>query len=229
MPLLTAENPRLAENLSAMALRLRQDADFLQEQSRFSELPSVETLRELHPALRSRMLEAFLKESGVREPEQSHIAMAEALVFSGKPSARAVFPGGIVVHRKYDRLEAGRETAELEPVELKACTHLSSLGLTVLCEPAQDLCNTPDAFTVHPRGKIMLRSRQSGDVIRLSGGTKSLKKLFIDRKIPASERMRLPVITDEEGILGVYSIGTNLDRAAAELPAVTIRFVKTDK
>ena len=60
--------------------------------------------------------------------------------------------------------------------------------------------------------------------MRLSGGTKSLKKLFIDRKIPASRRSRIPVVCDDAGIIGVVGIGVNLDRAARELPATQIRF-----
>ena len=63
----------------------------------------------------------------------------------------------------------------------------------------------------------------------LSGGTKSLKKLYIDRKIPAAQRLQIPVVADEKGILGVYTIGSNLDRAAEKLPAVTIRFEKREK
>ena len=71
-----------------------------------------------------------------------------------------------------------------------------------------------------------IRARRSGDSIRLSGGTKSLKKLFIDRKIPAAERSRIPVLADDRGILGVYSIGANMDRAAKDIPAAAIQFIK---
>ena len=229
MPLLKGENPRLAENLSAMALKLRQDEEFLSLQSDFSVLPTVDKLRTLHPALRSRVLESFLKKSGVREPEQTHIAMAEALVFSEKPSARAAFPGGVTIRRNYDRLEAAVEETPLASIVLGEYTPIPELGLTVLCTEAEEILNTPDTFTVIPRGNLILRSRQAGDAVRLPGGTKTLKKLFIDRKIPAAKRLRLPVIADDEGILGVYSIGTNLDRVAGSLPAITIRFVKTEQ
>ena len=75
---------------------------------------------------------------------------------------------------------------------------------------------------------MVLRSRKSGDAIRLSGGTKQLKKLFIDKKIPASQRMQIPVLSDDAGVLAVCEIGANLDRTAAELPAVTVRFIKKD-
>ena len=59
----------------------------------------------------------------------------------------------------------------------------------------------------------MLRSRESGDTMRLPGGSKSLKKLFIDRKIPVQLRRRIPVIADDAGVLGVYGIGANRDRS----------------
>lgn len=75
---------------------------------------------------------------------------------------------------------------------------------------------------------MILRPREAGDEIRLPGGRKSLKKLFIDRKIPAALRGNLPVLADERGILGVCSIGANQDRAAAQLPAVTVRFQKIE-
>lgn len=229
MPLLTAENPRLAENLSAMALRLRLDEECLSQQANFEILPTVEQLKALHSAQRSRVLEAFLRRSGVREPEESHILQVEALIFSEKPSARASFPGGVTIARNYDRLEVLTKENPLETVELKDTLDLPQLGLRVTCAPAEKIINTPDTFTVYPRGAITLRPRQSGDTIRLPGGSRSLKKLFVDRKIPASQRDRIPVIADGQGVLGVYGIGTNLDRAAQEIPALTIRFIKTEK
>ena len=73
-------------------------------------------------------------------------------------------------------------------------------------------------------GPVWLRSRRSGDEIRLSGGTKSLKKLFIDRKIPASQRHLVPVLADEEGVLAVYGIGVNQNRIPSELPAMQFVF-----
>ena len=96
----------------------------------------------------------------------------------------------------------------------------------MICKPASEIRNTPDTFTVCPSGGLFLRTRKSGDALRLPGGSRSLKKLFIDRKIPAAQRNAIPVLCDEAGILGVYSIGVNLDRAADSLPAVTVRFEK---
>ena len=210
IPLLKEENPRLAENLSAMALRLRQDEQALSELACFEGQPDVNRLRAMAPAVRARALERFLKESGVKEPEAPHISLAEALVFSDNPSARADFPGGITIGRNYDILEVVPEKTEL------CCPFTLS--------PATEIRNTAEVFTVQPVGNVYIRSRQSGDAIRLPGGTKSIKKLFIDRKIPASRRPSIPILCDELGILGIPGIGVNLDRAALSLPAVQIRF-----
>lgn len=210
MPLLKEENPKLAENLSAMALRLRLDEQALAEQASFEGAPLVEILRQMAPAVRARALEKFLKENGVKEPEAVHIRQAEALVFSDNPSARANFPGGITIGRNYGTLE------RLSAPEEMQCSFT--------CTEAEEIINTPGIFTVHPVGKIFIRSRQSGDSIRLSGGTKTVKKLFIDRKIPAALRDQIPILCDEAGILGIPGIGMNLNRAAKELPATRIEF-----
>ncbi|MBR3973161.1 MAG: tRNA lysidine(34) synthetase TilS [Oscillospiraceae bacterium] len=209
MPLLTAENPRLAENLSAMALRLRQDEQALSDLAAFEGAPRIEQLRAMPAAVRARALERFLKESGVREPEAAHIQQAEALTFSDNPSAEGHFPGGITITRNYGILEKKEE-----PVQT-ACE--------LICSAAEDIINTADTFTVQAQGTIYVRSRQAGDTIRLSGGTKSVKKLFIDKKIPAAQRPLIPIVCDDLGILAIGGIGVNLDRAAKELPATRIR------
>ena len=226
MPLLRQENPRIGENLSKLALRLRLDEEYLAQQSAFDVLPDVNTLRAMPQALRSRALEAFLKQSGIPEPEDVHIAQAETLVFSDNPSAKAVFPGGVTVSRCYDTLTVLSENVRIPETSLP-CPGQAEIGdYRVNCEPASEIRNTPDTFTVCPSGEMILRARKSGDALRLSGGSKSLKKLMIDRKIPAAQRDVIPVLCDERGVLGVYSIGVNLDRAAASLPAVTVRFEK---
>ena len=225
MPLLREENPRLAENLSATAQRLRQDEAVLDSLSQFEQLPSVPQLRQMPCALRSRTLEAFLQQCGVPEPEANHISLAESLVFSDNPSAKANFPGGVTLGRQYDRLTllSQREAICLPLLENGSVT-LPELGLRITCSPATQIINTADIFTVCPEGQLYLRSRQSGDEIRLSRGTKSLKKIFIDRKIPAALRQQIPILCDSRGILGVWSVGTNLNRIADALPAVTVRF-----
>ena len=229
MPLLAAENPRIAENMSAMALRLRQDEEALAEAAAFNGPHSVETLKHQHPAIRARALEAFLKSSGVREPEAEHIALAEALIFTDKPSAAAQFPGGVTIARNYDTLELRKNQDIPAEITLPIGQTVSFGDYRITCAPAEVIENSETVFTVSPVGGIRIRSRQTGDALRLSGGTKTLKKRFIDKKIPASRRPLIPVICDDAGILAVGELGADTARRASSLPAISIKIVKSSE
>lgn len=228
MPLLKQENPCLAQNLSRMAMRLRQDEEALSPGVLGEEL-NVEALRQLHPARRSRVLAAFLEQSGVREPEGEHIALAQSLVDSSNPSARASFPGGVILYRRYGVLTAAKDAPQLPETVLSCPGEVTVGAYRITAEEAHEIINKDNIFTVCVSGPITVRCRRSGDEIRLPGGSKKLKKLFVDRKIPQTRRMSIPVLSDEKGVLGVYDIGVNLDRQARDLPAVQLRIVKTER
>jgi tRNA(Ile)-lysidine synthase len=56
---------------------------------------------------------------------------------------------------------------------------------------------------------LVLRGRQAGDRIRLAGGSRSLKRLLIDRRVPAAERSRIPVlVSDESRILWARGVAS---------------------
>lgn len=224
MPLLVKENPAFSQNTSGMALRLREDEKALADAA--EPVSDVDLLRQMHPALRSRALGALLRMYGVKESEAQHIALAESLVFSEKPSAAATFPNGVTLKRNYRRLEKGNPSAPLSVMELSCpgSVELPELGLRAVAVPAEALVNTKDVFTVRTEGQLILRGRQEGDILCRSGGSKSLKKLFIDKKIPAAQRSVVPVIADDRGIVGVYGFGADKNRMAETLPAVQIRF-----
>jgi tRNA(Ile)-lysidine synthase len=131
----------------------------------------------------------------------------------------------VTIARNYGALTVVQGASALETVRLTCPgeVELPEAGLRVTCAPADTVINTPDCFTVQIEGEIFLRSRRPGDEIRLSGGTKSLKKRFIDQKIPALQRPLIPVVADEKGVVGVYGIGASLDRLGS---GVMIRFTK---
>ena len=209
MPLLKEENPNLAECLSITALQLRRDEEIL---DRLSEpVTDVNALLQMEPALRSRALGKLLLHFGVKEPERIHIDQLYRIVQSENPSAYAQFPGGILVGRQYERLvklEALPELGEY-PLRCPGETVIGELGLKVICKVPS---GEPAGYAVRTCGELILRSRAEGDRITLSGGTTTLKKLFIARKIPAGQRNRIPVIVDGEGVVLVAGIGVNKNR-----------------
>ena len=225
LPLMRAENPRIGENLSAMALLLREDESCLQ--SMLPEQTSgVSQLKAMEPALRRRTLERFLKAQGVREPEQIHILQAEQLLYHWSPSASMQFPGGVTIGRQYDRLVRLECAPELPETLLSVPGETCIGGKRFVSEYTTDLEERPGSVLVCPVGALTVRSRRSGDTMRLPGGTRSLKKMYIDRKIPASRRAAVPVLADDRGVLAVFGIGTDIRFHPDSLPAVRITLIE---
>ena len=225
LPLMRAENPRIGENLSAMALLLREDESCLQAMLP-EQTPDVSQLKAMEPALRRRALERFLKAQGVREPEQIHILQAEQLLYHWSPSAAMQFPGGVTIGRQYDRLVRLECAPELPETRLSVPGETCIGGKRFVSEYATDLEERPDSVLVRPAGALTVRSRRSGDTMRLPGGTRSLKKMYIDRKIPASQRAAVPVLADDRGVLAVFGIGTDIRFRPDSLPAVRITLIE---
>ena len=226
LPLMRAENPRIGENLSAMALLLRQDEACLQAMIPEEQMPDVSRLKAMEPALRRRALERFLKVQGVREPEQIHILQAEQLLYHWSPSAAMQFPGGVTIGRQYDRLVRLECAPELPETRLSVPGETCIGGKRFVSEYATDLEERPGSVLVCPVGALTVRSRRSGDTMRLPGGTRSLKKMYIDRKIPASQRAAVPVLADDRGVLAVFGIGTDIRFHPDSLPAVRITLIE---
>ncbi|MDD7259529.1 MAG: tRNA lysidine(34) synthetase TilS [Eubacteriales bacterium] len=226
LPLMRAENPRIGENLSAMALLLRQDEACLQAMIPEEQMPDVSRLKAMEPALRRRTLERFLKAQGVREPEQIHILQAEQLLYHWSPSASMQFPGGVTIGRQYDRLVRLECAPELPETRLSVPGEICIGGKRFVSEYAIDLEERPDSVLVCPVGVLIVRSRRSGDTMRLPGGTRSLKKMYIDRKIPASQRAAVPVLADDRGVLAVFGIGTDIRFHPDSLPAVRVTLIE---
>lgn len=222
MPQLLQENASFVTAVSAMAQTLRLDEAELSAKAVDAYTTDVHKLRLLPPAVRSRVLATILEQFGVKEPSAVHLAQLEDVVFSDRPSASADFPGKVKIGRVYDRIDRIYETQPFcVSLSQFGSYDLTEQGLRILyqpgvCEKAQFICT--------PVGKLLIRSRKSGDEITLQGGTKSLKKLFIDRKIPVSERNHIPVIADDAGVIGVLGIGQNIRRNNEDENAVSIWF-----
>ena len=224
MPLLKAENPKLSQNLSSMAMRLRQDEKYLDHVAVTT--TDVETLRNMHPAIRSRSIVNFLMQCGVQEPGTQQIEAVESLLYSSKPSASVQMPGGIVIGRNYGKLQLVDNSELPESVHIPCPGSVSFGDYRISAQYADVPVNTKYCFTVSPVGALYVRSRQAKDQIYFAFGTKSLKKLFIDQKIPATKRAFVPIIADDFGLLGVAGFGADMARDADVNNLIEIKIEK---
>lgn len=248
VPLLKAENPVLSElTLRACAL-VREDEQYLEtaaqavlEQAKLSRGHSCRALRQSPAALRTRAIRLLLQKIHAPKLASNHILAVERLIFSSSPSAACSLPGGWTARREYDALLLTHETppATFCPVQLDpdGVTEIPALGLRVRCTRGKKIDKIPKngstfvfkCDTIDAGSPLVLRPRQTGDALRLPGGTRTVKRLLIDRKIPAARRGLVPVIADDAGVLAVYPIAVNLDRLAmADERAIIITIEKEE-
>ena len=230
VPLLRQENPALAQTVGRMTDLLRDDEAYLARKTEAllaaAQRPGgcdCRTLLEAPQVLRRRAIRSLLQ---IPKPSRVHVDQVESLLSDLSGSARIPLPGGFAMVREYGllRLERQHFPAEFPPVVLRPgqSALLEEAGLEifvdgpVILEKIYDSLSTfafkYDMMEAGPT--LWIRPRQTGDSLRLSGGTKSLKKLMIDRKIPAARRGLVPVITDGDTILAVYGLGADARRTA---------------
>lgn len=209
MPLLREENPAFLESVGQMTELLRQDEELLQTQADVL-LRSIDGGWELAPLqsapapLRRRAIRTLL--GGCRIPKLSaaHILLAEGVVLGDKPSAEVSLPLGWKFMRRYDTIHLCREDA-----------YSSFSPVTLPCPGSVEIPQLGLIFTAafEAQAPITIRPRKEGDRIRLAGGTKSVKKLLIDQKIPAKRRDSIPILEREGVILSVWGVADSVNFA----------------
>ncbi len=219
IPHFVSENPNFYGTMARTCALLREDEELLEtmaqtllqgnEKEGYALLP----LREAPAPLRRRALRAIL-EGKVEKLSQNHLLLAEEVLFSSQPAASMTLPKGLTLHRRYDRLflSVKEEKQAFSPV-------------TLPCPGQVDIPPLGLRFSCKEEGKsIAIRPRKTGDKIRLRGGTKSVKKLLIDAKIPLQERECIPILERDGRIVSVWGIAN-----AKDMPPITAQPIEKEE
>lgn len=249
IPELTALNPRFVENSVKLLERLREDEDYLIAQIGAMDasvrkegdgiaVPAA-VIANMPQALAPRAVRRLLAQAGQENCAAVHLESVVALCRSEDPSAQISLPDGLIARREYSDLVI--EFVENEPeipqpvsVNVDGKTVYGDTGWSITCCrsvcPETNLKNPASFFLACDKiaGAPVLRPRQTGDSIKLPGrGTKTIKKLLIDGKVPRAARDLLPVLADENGVLVLASFGPEESRLAQPgEPALSITLKK---
>ncbi len=163
-----------------------------------------------HPAVRARMLRALAAELD-HVPGAHQTARAVAFMASGRSGRTLELGGGVVLKRDLDRLVLSRVAAEPSlPDRAVAIPGASSgrgrallAGRTIQVSWAAGArLDAPvvERFAVDAlRYPLIVRAWEDGDRMITRHGVRKLKRVFLDARVPASERRRHPVLADAEG------------------------------
>ena len=234
LPELEALYPGFLVRLTDTAQRLREDEDCLAAQAeealgRLQEgadgtlsLPAEDVARLPQP-LAVRAVRALLARAsgGDDRCSAAHLEALTDLCRTQDPSARIDLPGGLTARREYGLVVLARDTAPqvLEPTSLALPGETQAPPFLVRCFPAVYAGQNQGPFDfwldARPGTSVTLRPRRTGDVLRLPGRReKTLKKWFIDEKIPQSRRDCLPVLDWDGRVAAAAGLGPD----AAFLP-----------
>lgn len=221
LPLLKKENPSLSDAVGELTQRLRRDEELLQAQAK-SALNAAQADKGWLCSQLSTLPEPILHRAAIEllrdipDRTSRHVQALCALIQSGNPSAQLHLPGGRIARREYDLLLLSPAEQRLVPDtklnipgvskagNWQITCHLSSERMGHLCIPYR---NGAD---------YLVRARKIGDRLQLSGGSKSLKNLMIDRKIPAARRGNIPVLCDETGPIALWGVAADINKVSGE-------------
>ena len=227
LPVLEKEfNPRIVSVLSRMADILREENEYLESAARgiAGRKEDLGTLQELPPALRRRVIKVILEEM---RPEGKavtarHINAVEGVILSPRSNPSVHVPGGVVVKENgILRFHTGKDSkANREgfsyllsiPGEVRI-TLTGQVLKANLCLP-QDIPNKIDNPNVlylnldKIKFPLRVRSWRFGDRMQPLGmrGTKKVKEIFQEMRVPPNRRHEIPLLEDELGILWVSSL-----------------------
>jgi tRNA(Ile)-lysidine synthase len=237
LPLLEQYNPAIRERLAATAAVLADEHHLLNQLAKEvvdrtcaedgeTFTCSVNHLTEQPPALRRRLFRLLLERlaGNLDHFTGRHIKAMEHLLYSPRPNAVLNLPQGITALREYGSIVLRRALAPSPPaatgeLAITGTGHYPLSGgtfLTVTSVPASavDEPLAADTALFNPDRNPFpwhVRMFQNGDRIVPFGmtGSKKVKELFIDAKVPRSQRGNIPLLFCGDTLLWVCGLRTS--------------------
>ncbi len=224
-------NSNVMESLVRMSRSVKLDNDFIEEEAfkKFKEVAFIngynleiklDKYKNLHKSLKTRIIRQGIKYvlGDTNFIDQKHIDEIIILELDSKIDKKLVLPRGLFVYRQKGKLVF--TTKEIVPQKEKDFSlEVPKNGFVKIHEA--DVIIETEIIPINKyrglkkdkslkcfdnnkiEGGIFVRNRRSGDKIKLSGGSKKVKQLLVDLKIDKSEKGKVPIIHDDNGILCV--------------------------
>jgi len=227
LPELEQYNPKVREALARTAEIMREENACMAEYGGrlYAEMAAlidgvvslpIDRLTAVPVAMRRRILRRAVAAAGrMRDVGYDHIEGILGLI-SG-PGSAVQLPGGLRVEACGKELKFYVEEEPCPPyayrLPVPGSVEVPEAGVRIVCEKAavpyfdeNTVCVDADKI----QGSLTVRNRRRGDrFFPYNGpGQKKLKDFLIDEKIPRIKRDRIPLVTDDQGILWVAGIRT---------------------
>ena len=209
---------RLLKNLADARDFIDSEAKTLLEKAKVPEGYLAEEISKAHPAVKNRAAAMLLEEFGFSFDYERTLRIAEKISagdFKEELSrGKYLLSKNGIIKKESEKIKKPKISEKAFDEGIFELSDEKSLEIRLLQgEPGENSYKVYNYFLKETFdfdkicGKAVIRSRMEGDKADIHGGTKTLKKLFIEEKIPAEERDSVAVIADEKGILWVEGLG----------------------
>ena len=210
IPILREINPSVEAAAARTANTLKADSEYLEniaEKELLNRLKdkklSLDSFDKLDKAIAMRVLISFCRLSGIEDISNKHLSQLYYVALNGGecdlPNKTLKSFGNFLKLKEENtqKTEFSVEFFEVSPEEIENKKKINNLLLK----------NYLDCDKIV--GKLVLRTREIGDSVKLKNknGTKTLKKLYTEYKIPLKIRESLPLLADDNGVGWIYRIG----------------------
>lgn len=226
MPLLQERNPNLYQTAQIMSEKLQEDNQYLEEEARriFKMILSKQNkeqsmtfnrneFKKIAKPLQRRVYKLtldYLYAKNKQELSYEHEEIFMRLINEEVTNQILDFPLGLKLEKSYENIyfyfKTVADQKEFRPIMLEVGTTVQiNNGQALSCELIESdidiKTNNPNVFYVEQQSvklPLCIRVRKPGDRITWKGlkGSKKVKDVLIDKKIPRVERDKLLIVTD---------------------------------
>lgn len=229
LPKLKEYNPNIKEVLNRLSILWQRDNEYLNSLSVevknkvVLEKGKIELKKfsDGHPAIQSRILRQVIKEvkGDLQGIKFKHIEAILNLIKNGPAQGRLDLPANIRVEREYETLtiykgeREEKRVGEEKYLLVPGVTQIEEITVETQIVPLSTfyslLSTSSEAYLDADKVKLplLLRHRRKGDKFHPYGmvGSKKIKDLLIDLKIPNKERDKIYLLEDREGIIWIMN------------------------
>lgn len=248
-------NNNVVESICRMGNNLKLDSEYIEQEgiNKFNEVAklnnnedveiSLDGYIDLHKAIKSRIIRNSIKYilGDTNFVDQKHIEDIIDLEEENKINKKLVLPRGLFVYRNKDNILLTNKEITYEEIAFcykvpkEGVIKIKELGVFVETKVvsierfnSMKVDKSSKGFDLDKfKGGIFVRNRKSGDKIKLAAGSKKLKSLFIDLKIPRETRSKIPVLVDDNEVVcvGDYKVSENykIDANTKEVLKITFK------
>ncbi|MBO9131315.1 tRNA lysidine(34) synthetase TilS [Bacillus sp. 165] len=227
LPYLKKENHRVHERFQTFSKIMQEDEDYLQElaiekmnkvvkkKDKNKVVLAIPSFESMAMALQRRGIQLilnYLYQDNPSSLSSIHINKVLSLIKRDHPSGSLDFPEGLKVIRTYEECIFSFDKEQCFPfsynVAVPGTIDLPN-GDQLIVEKSScfldsyDTTTTFVALTKELKLPLTVRSRKDGDRMTVKGmnGTKKIKAIFIDKKVPKHLRDYWPIVCDNDGVI----------------------------